>query len=143
MTHRNPKSAQTVAVATPCWPAPVSAITRCFAHPARKQRLAQGVIDLVRAGVQKVFAFEINLRAARVCSQPLRVKQWCWSASVIAQQQIEFAPEIIVVSRARELVGQLLERRDQCFRNVAATEFTPVAVFVRLARCDHKWRCSC
>ena len=36
------------------------------------------------------------------------------------------------MSRARELVGQLLERRDQCFRNVAATEFTPVAVLVGL-----------
>ncbi len=27
-THSSPSSAQTVAVATPCWPAPVSAITR-------------------------------------------------------------------------------------------------------------------
>ena len=76
-----------------------------FAHPARKQRLAQGVIDLVRAGVQKVFALQINLCATGMCSQPLRVKQWRWSASVIAQQQIEFAPEILVVSRAHELVG--------------------------------------
>ena len=91
MTHRNPKSAQTVAVATPCWPAPVSAITRCFAHPARKQRLAQGVVDLMRAGVQKVFALQINLRATRMGSQPLRVKQWCRSAGVVAQQQVEFS----------------------------------------------------
>ena len=76
-----------------------------FAHAARKQRLAQGVIDLVRAGVQKVFALQINLCATGMRSQPLRVKQWCWSAGVIAQQQVEFAPEIRVVSRPRELVG--------------------------------------
>ena len=57
----------------------------------------------MRAGMQKVFALQINLRATGVCSQPLRVKQRRWSASVIAQQQVEFAPEIIVVSRAREL----------------------------------------
>ena len=79
-------------------------MTRCFAHAARKQRLAQGVVDLVRAGVQKVFALEINLCATGVCSQPLRVKQWRWSAGVIAQQQVEFAPEIRVVSRAHELI---------------------------------------
>ena len=84
MTHRNPNNAHTVAVATPCWPAPVSAITRCFAHPARQQRLAQGVVDLMRTGMQKIFAFEINLRSAGVGGQTLRVKQWCWSASVIA-----------------------------------------------------------
>ena len=83
-----------------------------FAHASRKQRLAQGVIDLVRAGVQKVFALEINLCATRMCSQPLRVKQRRRSAGVIAQQQVELTPEILVVSRARELVSQLLERRN-------------------------------
>ena len=78
-------------------------MTRCFAHAPRKQRLAQGVVDLMRAGVQKVFALQINLRATRVCSQPLRVKQRRRSAGVIAQQQVEFAPKIRVVSRAHEL----------------------------------------
>ena len=87
----------------------------------------------MRAGVQKVFALQINLCATGMCSQPLRVKQRSWSASIIAQQQVEFAPEIRVVSSAHELSGQLLERRDQCFRNVAATEFTPVSVLVRFA----------
>ena len=56
-----------------------------LAHPAGQQRLAQGVIDLVRAGVQKVFAFEVNLRATGMGSQPLRFKQWRWPASVIPQ----------------------------------------------------------
>ena len=36
-----------------------------LAHAPRQQRLAQAVVDLVRAGVQQVFALEINLRAAR------------------------------------------------------------------------------
>ncbi len=29
-----------------------------LAHPAREQRLPRGIVDLVRAGVQKIFPFE-------------------------------------------------------------------------------------
>src|SRR5437016_5848215 len=112
-----------------------------FAHAARKQRLADCVVDLMRAGVQKVFALQINLRAARMCSQPLRVKQRRRSAGVVAQQHVEFAPKIRVASSPYELSRQLLERRDQCFRNVAATELAPMSVLVRFAFSDHKWRC--
>ena len=34
---------------------------------SRQQRLAEAVVDFVRAGVQQVFALEINLCAAEVC----------------------------------------------------------------------------
>ena len=56
----------------------------------------------------------------------------------------------IVPILAEERIGRLcmaapdgrqrLERRDQCFRNVAATEFTPVSLLIRFARCDHRYR---
>ena len=42
-----------------------------LAHAPRQQPLAQRVVDLVRAGVQQVFALEINLRAAQLLRQPL------------------------------------------------------------------------
>ena len=32
-----------------------------FVHSTRKQSLSQRIVDLVRAGVQKIFPFEINL----------------------------------------------------------------------------------
>src|SRR4029077_15843683 len=112
-----------------------------FAHATRKQCLSEGVVDLVRTCMQKIFALEINLCATGMRSQSLDWKQRRRWAGVVAQQQVEFAPEIIVVSRARELCGQLLQRRDQCFRNVAAPELTPGSVFVRLTFSDHKWRC--
>ena len=64
-----------------------------LAHPSRKQRLAEGVIDLVRAGVQKVFALEINVRPTGMCSQSLRVEQRRRSAGVITQRQIQLTPE--------------------------------------------------
>ena len=110
-----------------------------FAHPARQQRLAEGVIDLVRASVQKIFALQINLCATGMRSQPLRVKQRRRSAGVVAQQHVEFAPKIRIAASVHKLSRQLLERRDQCFRNVAATELAPVSLLVRFARCDSRF----
>src|SRR5258705_5371813 len=112
-----------------------------FAHAARKQRLADCVVDLMRAGVQKVFALQKNLRATRMCSEPPGVEQRGGPSGVVAQQQIEFAPKIWVASSPHELSRQLVERRHQCFRNKASAKFSPVTVFVRFAFSDHKWRC--
>ena len=64
-SHSMPKRAATVAVATPCWPAPVSAMTRLFAHPPGQQGLAEGVVDLVGAGVVQVLAFQVDPRPAQ------------------------------------------------------------------------------
>ena len=58
-----PSRAQAAAVATPCWPAPVSATIALRAEPLREQRLADRVVDLVRAGVREVLALEPHLRA--------------------------------------------------------------------------------
>src|SRR5262249_23202754 len=82
-----------------------------LAHSTRKQRLSNGVVHLVRARVQKIFALQIDLRSPAVSRQPLRVKQRRWPATVIAQQFVEFAPEIWVLSGAPELVSQLIQRR--------------------------------
>jgi hypothetical protein len=75
-----------------------------FAHSPGEQYLAHRVIDLMRASVQKIFPFQINLRSARVRSQSLCVKQWRWPPTVIAQELFKFAPEIRVVSREGEFL---------------------------------------
>ena len=74
-----------------------------FAHASCEQGLPHGIVDLVCAGVQKIFPFEINLRTARMRGQPLGVKQRRWAATVIAQQLVKFVPEVRIVARAREL----------------------------------------
>jgi len=79
-----------------------------FAHSAREQCLAHRIVDLVRTGVGKIFAFQVDLRSARVPGQPLRMKQRRRPAAVIAQPLVEFAPEIRVVPRMRELFRQLV-----------------------------------
>ena len=42
-----------------------------LAHALREQPLAEAVVDLVRAGVEQVFALEIDLRAAELLGEPL------------------------------------------------------------------------
>ena len=104
-----------------------------LAHPPRQQHLSQRIVDLVRAGVQKIFAFQINLRSASMCAQPLRMKQWRWPATIISQQLVEFAQKVRILAGAHELLRQLLERRDQSLRNVTTTELAPMPVLIRLA----------
>ena len=41
-----------------------------LAHALDQQRLPKTVVDLVRAGVQQVFALEINLRPAKLLGKP-------------------------------------------------------------------------
>src|SRR5271157_3742142 len=46
-----------------------------LAHAAGQQRLSDAVVDLVRAGVQQVFALEVDPRAAKFFRKPLRQEQ--------------------------------------------------------------------
>jgi hypothetical protein len=106
-----------------------------FTHSQSQQRLSQRVIDLVRAGVEKVFSLEINLRAAGVRSEALRVKQGRWPAGVMDQQPVKFGPKRFVFARLHEPACQSFQRRRQSFRHVAPAKLAPVAVSVRFAGC--------
>ena len=59
-----------------------------LAHAHRQQRLSQAVVDLVRAGVQQVFALEINLRSAQLAREMSREKQRRGSPRIIAPQVV-------------------------------------------------------
>ena len=58
-----------------------------LAHALGEQDLAERVVDLVRAGVEQVFALEINLRAAELAGQPLRKIERRGPAGVIVEQR--------------------------------------------------------
>jgi hypothetical protein len=88
-----PKRAATVAVATPCWPAPVSAMIACLAHPAGEQDLADAVVDLVRAGVVQLLALQIDLGAAQMLGQPLGIIKRARPADIILHQVVELGCE--------------------------------------------------
>ncbi len=57
-----------------------------LAHAPREQRLSKTVVDFVRAGVQQIFALQINLRAAQLFGQTLGEIQRRWTAGVVFQQ---------------------------------------------------------
>ena len=60
-----------MAEATPCWPAPVSAMIRVLAHPLGEQDLAKAIVDLVGAGMVEFIALEIDFCAAKMLGQAL------------------------------------------------------------------------
>ena len=93
-----PKRAATVAVATPCWPAPVSAITRGLPMRLREQRLADAVVDLVRAGVIQVLALQPDLRAAELARPALGVIDGRRPADVVLELALELGDELGIVA---------------------------------------------
>ena len=54
-----------------------------LAHLCGEKALANGVVDFVRAGVEQVFALEVDARAAEVLRQAFGELQGCGTASEI------------------------------------------------------------
>jgi hypothetical protein len=103
-------SAHTVAVATPCWPAPVSATMRRL--PTRgEQRAAEGVVDFVRAGVREVFPFEHDARAASGRRQPCRLDTGV-GLPIVAQQPLQLARGTFVLCVLEIRGREFFDRRD-------------------------------
>ena len=105
-----------------------------LAHPLREQRLAQHVVDLVRAGVVEVLALEQDARPARVLGEPARVGDGRGTAGVVALQAVELGEERRVVARLLVLGGHLVDRGDERLGHVApapASEVPGVVGFVR------------
>ena len=91
-----------------------------LAHAPREQRLAQAVVDLVRAGVQQVLALDVDLRAAVHFAQALGVVERRRAAGVIGQQIFQLGLKRRIVPRFEIRLLQFFERRHQNFGNVAA-----------------------
>ena len=129
-----PYLAQTVATATPCWPAPVSAMMRVLAHAAGEQDLAKAIVDLVAAGVVQLVALEIDLRATEMLAQPLRVIERRRPAAIVAQQTGQLLLKLGV--GLCSLIGflQLENKRHERFGDETASEVSEVAALIRARR---------
>ena len=90
-THSSPSSAATVAAGHPVLPGAGFGDDALFAHALRQQRLAQGIVDLMRPGMRQVFALEVNLRAAQLRAQTRGVRQGRGPPHVGAQQAFNSA----------------------------------------------------
>ena len=89
-----------------------------LAHALGEQRLADGVVHLVRAGVIQVFALDVDLRAADRFGEALRVVDRARAAHVVLELPRELLLELGILAvfrvRSRELVERLAQRlRDE------------------------------
>ena len=108
-----------------------------LAHAAGQQPLAQRIVDLVRAGVQQVFALQIDLRAAQGFAQTLGIVKRRGPTAVVVQQAIELRMKSRVRIGCRVGVFQLQQRRHQGLGDVASAVRAEAAwnSFCRIERC--------
>src|SRR5690606_902194 len=101
-----------------------------LAHAAGEQRLADGVVDLVRAGVVQVLALEQDPGAAHVARQAAGLVDGARAPDVVGQVGLERGDEVRV--GARGVVGrrQLLQRAGQGLGHEAAAMAPEVAAGV-------------
>ena len=109
-------------------------MTRRLAHPLGEQRLAEHVVDLVRAGVVEVLALEQDPRAAGVLGEPRHLGDRAGPAGVVALQPVELGEERRVDPHGLVGLGQLVERGDQRLGHEPAAEDAEVAGGVGPAR---------
>jgi hypothetical protein len=103
-----------------------------LAHALGEQRLADGVVHLVRAGVVEVFALEVDLRTAQLFRPALGMVDRARPSDVMLEVVLELGDEFRVV--AVFLIGraQLLERAHQRLGDIDAAVGAEMAGTVRI-----------
>ncbi len=99
-----------------------------------QQRLAQHVVDLVRAGVVEVLALEQDARAAGVLGELGHIGQRRGTAGVVAQQAGEFGAEGRVGLGLVERGGQVVDGGDERLGDEPAAVRAEVARGIRNGR---------
>ena len=127
-THSRPSRAAAVALATPCWPAPVSAMIRGLPIRLREQRLAEHVVDLV-APVWLRSSRLSRIRAPPTCSasrwrlgeraRPAGVRRRSSPAELARERRVGHGLPVACV--------ELVQRGDQRLGHAAAAEAAEVA----------------
>ena len=138
-----PSRAQAAADATPCWPAPVSAMTRFAPSFFASSTCPIGVVDLVRAGVREIFALQPHFRAPAL-RQRARVRQRRRPADPAAAARREIRRGKSRIAQVAIDAGlQAIERRHERLGHVAPAERPEAAArvgIVALAGCSGERR---
>ena len=107
-------------MATPCWPAPVSAMTRRLPMRRGQQRLPEHVVDLVGAGVAEVLALEEHGGPGPL-REPGGMVEGGGPAGVVGKEARQLRLEGGVAARLLVGLRQLVERRHQRLGHVPAS----------------------
>src|SRR5580704_3021831 len=105
-----------------------------LAHAQREQHLADGVVQLVRAGVEQVLPLQPDLRTGAGIAEPASVGHRSRTARELCEPALEVRREVRIGECAGHLGLELLERRDEGFRHIG----TPIAVEAAARCCAHR-----
>ena len=119
-----------MAVATPCWPAPVSAMTRFLPIRFASSACPSALLILWAPVWQQVLALE-ETRPPRRSDRRVGVAERRRPADVVAQEAVELGPEGRVAPRLAVRRLELVERRHQRLGHEAAAERAEVPGGVR------------
>ena len=117
--HSTPSSAHAVAVATPCWPAPVSAMMRVLPMRLASRHCPSALLILCAPGVEQVLALEVDGVADRL-GEALGVVERRRAPGEVAQQRAQLLEEARVLAGGDPGGLQLGERRHQRLGHVLA-----------------------
>ncbi|MBA7711535.1 hypothetical protein ES703_120501 [subsurface metagenome] len=92
-----------------------------LSHALRQESLAQGVIDLVGAGVCKILPLEIDPRPATVLGELSGEVEGRWPAAIIAEQRSQALLKAGVLLCLSVGLLQGIQGSHQCLRD----KFTP------------------
>src|SRR6202042_2279475 len=84
-----------------------------LAHAPGEQHLAEGVVQLVRAGMEQVLTFEPDLRAGVALGESFRERDRRRPAGEVREAAIEIGGECRIREGALHLGLELLERWDE------------------------------
>jgi len=89
--------------------------------------LADDVVDLVRAGVGAILAFEIDARAADMIGETRREIERCGARGIMLEHGAEFGHETGIVLGFSPRGFEIRERGDQGFADIASAVRAEVA----------------
>ena len=108
-----------------------------LAKALREQGLADGVVDLVRAGVVEVLALEVDLRAADLAAQAGRMVDGAGPPHEVRQFVLELGHERGIFAVLRVVGLQVVERVDEGLSNKGAAIGAEVPAGIGLVVIQH------
>jgi len=109
-----------------------------LAHAHREQRLPEGVVDLVRAGVRQIFTLEEDARAAAALAQPPRVPERRRPSDVLREQPRQLGDKTLLLSRAQVLLFERLNGGHERLRDEAPAVGAVVAADIGIALAERR-----
>ena len=101
-----------------------------LAHVPGQEPLAQGVVDLVRAGVGQVLPFQVELRSTQMAAQVARMVEGRGPPGVVLEQRCQLLLEPGVPLHRAVRLFQLLQGRHQRLRDELAAVIAEPASLV-------------